>query len=107
MPLIRIEFDDVKVSDSEALAASKAIRDIVSEETNIQDVFVYANTAKIKIQIAPIEVFIEMSDHKIDDVDILFDKFKNKISFWKKAVAFPHPINLTLIPMRWKVETGI
>ncbi len=55
MPVIHLEYDDKKLSDKEVEMVSKAVRDIVSEVTKIDDVFVYANTAKIKVQIAPIE----------------------------------------------------
>jgi hypothetical protein len=107
MPLIRIEFDDAKVSTDEALTVSKALQKIVSEETGIKDVFVYTNTAQIKVQIAPIEAFVEMSAHKIDDLDTLFNKFKSRISAWREQINFPHRLNLTLIPMHWKFDTDI
>ena len=107
MPLIRLEYDDGKVSDTDVLALSRAVRDIVSEVTGIADVFVYANSAKIKVQIAPVEIFVEMSDHKITDEDALVAAIKDKLSGWKKNQNFPAPINLTLIPMHWKVEVNI
>lgn len=47
MPLILLEYDDNKVPDRNVEAVSKAVRDIVSEVTGIEDVFVYANTARI------------------------------------------------------------
>ena len=56
MPLIRLEYDNNNVSDSEA--------EIVSD-------------------------------------------IKTKLKQWKEQVNFKHPINLTLIPMDWKVEIGI
>jgi hypothetical protein len=107
MPLIRLEFDDGKVSDAEAEAISKAIKTIVSETTGIADFFVYANSAKIKVQIAPIEIFVEMSAPKINDADALIREIKKKLSEWKATNNFAHPINLTLIPMNWKVEIAI
>lgn len=107
MPLIRLEYDDKKVPDSDVEALSKAVRDIVSNVTGIADVFVYANTAKIKVQIAPVEIFVEMTATKIADVDQLMEQIKAEIAEWKQSVNFAHPINLTLIPMNWKVEIDI
>lgn len=107
MPLIRLEYDDQKVSDEDVQNLSTAVRDIVSEVTDIKDVFVYANSAKIKVQIAPVEIFVEMSDHKIKDEDALIKEIKEKLSAWKKEQSFPAPINLTLIPMHWKVEIDV
>lgn len=107
MPLIRIEFDDVKVSDEEITQLSEAVQQIVSSVTGIEDVFVYANSSKIKLKIAPIEVFVEMSAWKISDVDELMGKIKTELSDWKKENEFNPPINLTLIPMQWKVEVDI
>lgn len=107
MPLIKLEYDNSKVNDQDVELLSQAIRDIVSETTGIADVFVYANTAKIKVQIAPIEIFVEMTAAKIADEDILMNQIKTKLKEWKDQTNFTHPINLTLIPMNWKVEIGI
>ena len=66
MPVIRIDYDDEKLSKAEVLTLSKSVQKIVSEVTKIDDVFVYANSSQIKVKIAPIEIFIQMSAHKID-----------------------------------------
>lgn len=107
MPLINLEYDNIKVSDADAELLSKAVRDIVSETTHIEDVFVYANSAKIKVQIAPIEIFIQMTAKKIENEDLLVEEIKTKLKEWKSQHNFNHPINLTLIPMSWKVEVRI
>ncbi|MEK6830732.1 MAG: hypothetical protein AABX77_01770 [Nanoarchaeota archaeon] len=107
MPIIRIDYDDEKLEKKEILDLSKAIQIIVSEATKIDDVFVYANSSQIKIKIAPIEIFIQMSNSKIKDADKLLKDIKYKLSDWKKKNSFNHLINLTLIPMDWKIEIGI
>lgn len=107
MPMINIEFDDKKVSDEEILDLSNAVQKIVHEATEIDQVFVYANTSRIKVKIAPIEIWIRMSANKIRNEDELFADIKEKLVSWKKANKFKHPVNLTLIPMKWKFETGI
>lgn len=107
MLLIRIEFDDHIVTNKEASLLSVAVRDLVSIETGIADVFVYTNTALIKVQTAPIEIFVEMSAKKITDLDDLFERIKQQIIKWKGDSGFIHPVNLTIIPMNWKFEVGI
>ena len=107
MPTIHIEYDDSKVSDEEAQQLSIATQKIVSEATNIEDVFVYGNSARIKIQVAPVEIFIQMSDHKINNLDELFDAIKLSLHTWRESSGFKHPVNLTLIPMHWKFEVAI
>ena len=107
MPIIKIQFDDSKVKKEEVLDLSNASQKIVSEVTGIEDVFVYGNSSEIKIKIAPIEIFIEMSAIKIKDEDVLIKEIKTKLSEWKSEANFVHPINLTLIPMNWKVEIDI
>ena len=107
MPVIRIDYDDEKLDKDAILTLSKAIQKIVSETTKIEDVFVYANSSQIKVKIAPIEIFVQMSAHKIKDVDKLVSEIKSRLSSWKKKSAFHHPINLTFIPMDWKIEIGI
>ena len=105
--MITIEYDDGKVEKSDVLALSKAAQKIVSGATKIKDVFAYANSSQIKIKAAPIEIFIRMSAHKITDADALLEEIKSRLSSWKKKTSFKHPINLTLIPMQWKIEIGI
>ena len=107
MPLINIEYDDDKLSEEEAENLSQAVRDIVSKVTEIEDVFVYANKAHIKVQIAPIEIFVRMTAKKIENVDDLTQTIKTELSKWKSEQNFKHLINLTLIPMEWKVEIDI
>jgi len=107
MPLVKLEFDDKKVPSAQIQKLSEAIQKIVSKVTGIEDVFVYANSAQIKVQIAPIEIFVEMSAHKIQDDDALIKEIKSQVSAWKTEEKFTYPINLTLIPMHWKVEIGI
>jgi hypothetical protein len=107
MPMIKIEYDDVKVNVDEVRNLSDAVQRIVSAVTGIEDVFVYANSASIKVKVAPIEIFVEMSDHKIENLDDLTNKIKDELSSWKTQSGFKVPINLTVIPMRWKVEINI
>jgi len=107
MPMINIEYDDSKVSDSDIQKLSEEIQRIVSETTGIEDVFVYSNSSHIKIKIAPIEIWVRMTAGKIKDLDELVEQVKGKLSEWKKGSNFPHPMNLTIIPMNWKVEVGI
>ena len=105
--MVTIKFDDTKVQDDKILELSKAIQKIVSVATGIEDVFVYADSPKIKVNIAPIEIFIELSasitEHKIDLSTII----REEIVRYKKDNDFEYPINLTLIPMNWKFEVGI
>lgn len=107
MPTIRIDYDNEKVSEQEIKNLSEAAQKIVSEITKIEDVFVYANSSQIKIKVAPIELYVQMSAHKIENLDELFDQIKNRISEWKNKENFKQPINFTLMPMTWKFEVDI
>ena len=107
MPTIRIDYDDKKLEDKDITFLSNAVQKIVSEITGIEDTFVYANSAHIKVKVAPIEICVQLSAHKITDMDELFQKIKTQLSSWKKDSGFRHPINLTLMPMEWKFEVDI
>lgn len=107
MPVIRIDYDSEKINDQDVLALSNAIQKIVSEITKIEDVFVYANSSNIKVKVAPIEIFIQMSSHKVKDIDELVKEIKSRLSDWKKKTGFKYLINFTFIPMQWKIEIGI
>lgn len=107
MPIIKIEFDNDKVTEDKILELSEAIQKIVVDLTQIEDVFVYANSALIKVMVAPIEIFVEMTAPKIKDASELITSMKDRLIEWKKENNYPHLINLTLIPMEWKIEIGI
>ena len=107
MLMLNIKFDDQEVKDDKIVELSRAIIKIVQEATEIPEVFVYADSPRIKIGVAPIEIFIEMSDSKIADKNILFEKVRSKLVDWKKSTGFQHLITITLIPMNWKFEVGI
>ena len=82
MPVIRIDYDDEKLDRDEILTLSEAIQKIVSETTKIEDVFVYANSSQIKVKIAPVEIFVQISAHKIEDRDKLIQKIKENKNFY-------------------------
>lgn len=107
MPMIHIEYDNSQLSDELITKLSEGIQKIVSDVTQIEDVFVYANSAQIKIKIAPVEIFVRMTASKISDRGALIGEIKNKLAEWKTENDFQQPINLTLIPMDWNVEVGI
>ena len=107
MPIVRIDFDEKVASKSDVELLSMAVQKIVVQETNIEDVVVYANDSQIKVKAWPIEIFVQMSDHKVKNEDQLFEALKSRLKSWKMENSFQHPINLTFIPMHWKIEIGI
>jgi len=106
MPVIRVEYDDAVVSEDDARAVCAAAQKTVAA-TGFKEVFVYGNSSHIKINIAPIEIWIEASDHKIQNAEALAKEIRSGMSKWKADTGFPHLINLTLIPMQWKLELDI
>ena len=107
MPIIRIDYDDKIVSEAEINNLGVATQKIVSTKTEIKDVFVYGNASQIKIDIAPIEIFIELSKSISDKNNNLIQDVKSQLKAWKAESGFSHPINLTIIPMTWEMEIGI
>ncbi|MBP9686477.1 MAG: hypothetical protein KBD66_01605 [Candidatus Doudnabacteria bacterium] len=107
MPILRVDYDGKQIKSSQVEIISEAVRNIVAEVTGIEDVFVYGNDSQIKIKVAPIEMFVEMSDYKIKDIDELMSAIKVRVVEWKTQNNFTVSINLTIIPMHWKVEVGI
>jgi hypothetical protein len=107
MPMIIVKYDDANVKDDEVTMLGVALQKIVADATQIPEVFVYADSPKIKIGVAPIEVFVEMSASKVADREALFQEIKNQVSLWKQSNHFVHPITLTLTPVDWRFEVGI
>lgn len=107
MPMINIKYDSDKVKDEEIVLLSKAVQKIVQNATKIPEVFVYADSPKIRIDVAPIEIFVEMSVSKITDKEQLFQNIKTQLYEWKKINNFNNPITITLIPMDWRFDVDI
>ena len=107
MPTIVIKFDDRVVSDKEVTELGQATIKIAQKITGIQDSFVYADSAHIKINVAPIGLYIYLSETHIPDLNKLYSEFKAAIIEWKRKSVFTQPINFTLVPMRWKFEVGL
>ena len=107
MPIIRIDYDNEQIGNEDIIRVSHSIRDIVADVTKIEDVFVYGNSSEIKIKVAPVEIFVEMSAYKIENLEELTAKIVARLSEWKKENNFTIPLNFTLIPMPWKVEVEI
>ncbi len=107
MPLIHIEYDNDVATADEIKNLSIAMQEIVSDKTNIKEVMVYANFPQVKVKIDPIEIFIEMSEGIMEKQPNLSELIKNDLSAWKKESGFSHPINMTLIPMKWEITIGI
>lgn len=107
MPMINVKYDDQRVSQEEITVLGNVLKQIVSKATHIPEVFVYGDSPRIKIAVAPIEVFIEMSAEKIQDKEALFLDIKNRFIEWKNQNGFDHSVTITLIPMQWKFETNL
>jgi hypothetical protein len=107
MPVINIDYNDASVSENDVQALSEALQKIVSDATHIDDVNVYANTAHIKVNVLPIEVFIRMSAGIINDEAALLEDIRTHLADWKSTHTYPHPINIYLIPMHWQVASDI
>ncbi|MEM6811575.1 MAG: hypothetical protein AAF549_03815 [Pseudomonadota bacterium] len=107
MPIIRIDFDEKQVNRDQIETLSKAIQSIVSDKTEIKEVFVYVDEHVFVIDADPIEVFVEMSAHIMEKNDQLMAQIKTDIQKWKSETNFDIPINLTLTPMNWQLEIGI
>ena len=107
MPIVRIDYDNNKLSDKEIVDLSNAIQPFIAEKTSIPEVMVYANYSHITLKIFPIEIFVEMSADKIPDRKKLVEEIRDFLTTWKKETDFQHLINLTLIPMDWDMEFDI
>ncbi len=107
MPLIQVLYDDSKLSEDDMVRFCRAVKEIVSEATGIKEVFVWGNSASIKIDVDPIEVIIEMSDHKVGDLESLTNDICKKLTEWKNSEDFKTPATVTLIPMNWKFVVGV
>lgn len=107
MPVVRVEYDNAKLDQQLMTMFCEAIREIVIQSTGIAEVCVYANNSQIKIQVNPIEVFVEISAHKVTDLELLMQDTVDLLKQRKQTNNFTTPIVLTITPMHWKFEVDI
>lgn len=107
MPVIRLEYDKDVVTEPDVQSLCLAVQKIVADATGIKEAFVYGNASQITVEIAPVEIWVELSANKVENGDVLAKSIREGLSEWKKEANFPHLINLTLIPMHWKLELDI
>ena len=107
MPLIQVLYDDTKITTAKMEKFCRAVKEVVADVTGINEVFVWGNSATIKIDVDPIEVIIEMSDHKVSDLEKLTSDISERVSAWKKENNFTTPATITVIPMHWKFILGV
>ena len=100
MPIItRIEYDDARLSEGEARELSAAAQRIVAEAIGIDEVFVYTNTAQIKVNIAPVLMTIEMGAHRTAFAEQYGAEIKEKLGTWKQENGHGYPVYLTVTPV--------
>jgi hypothetical protein len=100
MPILtRIEYDDSQVSAEQALELSTAAQQIVADAVGIPEVFVYTNTAQIKVNIAPVLMTIEMGAHRTAFAEQYGAEIKEKLGKWKQQNGLTYPIYLTVTPV--------
>ena len=110
MSTIQILFDDSQVTNEEAEKLGVALRDIALNAENSHDVsfaFAFAESPKIKIGLAPFEVYIKVTRWKIDDEKKLLTEITEKLTKWKAENDFNHPVNILLMPMDWLIADSI
>ena len=99
MPVIHIEYDKSVLLESDVQLLCKGAHEVTVQVTGVADVPVYANSSHATYAIAPIEIFIRLSDHKITDKIALSNELKMAAIKWKADNNFSHNINMSLIPM--------
>lgn len=107
MPLITIEYDEDILKKDEVRELSHFTRELVSRVTQIEDVFVYAQSSPIRINVAPVEIFVRLSKKCLGDPEHLLSQMTGELGMWRVDKKFPCKLNLTLIPMDWVVSIGI
>jgi hypothetical protein len=107
MPVIRIEYDPAVVTDFRARALCQAAKAAVVAATGIPETFVYGNASQIRVDVAPVEIWVEVSTSKVPDPAKTAADIRAKLSEWKQQDNFGAKINLTLIPMQWQLELEI
>jgi hypothetical protein len=105
--MITIHCDSDKVTNEQASLLAKNVIELVAEELDDQDVFVYVDSVETQIAAAPIEVVVQVNKHKVSDPTIVLDNVAAGLKTWKGSIGFSLPINLNVIPVEWYSQVGI
>ena len=109
MPVIRVEFDDSVVNKDTAEQFCQVMRKIVTEAMAVpeNDVCLYGNKSLTKINTAPMQVWLEVSDYKVADKKKLADSIRAQIMQWKGEEQFAYQIKFMLVPRNQVVVKAI
>lgn len=109
MPVIRIEYDSDKITAEQITRLATDVVEFTKKVTGIAEVYAWVNASQIRINIDPVDIFVEISAHKVpgSDPKNLSQPIAAKIRQWKQDNAFDYPINLTVTPVPWALEIGI
>lgn len=105
MITICYDADTVSVEDSTIL--SKGVRDLVAAVIGDSDVFVYADSAVVRVDVAPIEIFVQLNAANEPDSELVNKQLAARLAEWKSRSNFPHVINLNIMPVAWHSTIGI
>jgi hypothetical protein len=109
MPVIKLEFDDSIVNTDTAKDFCEAIRRMVIDSTGLpeNEICLYGNSSLVTINVAPIQVWLEISDYKVSNVDKLANDIRDQIVKWKNDAEFAHQIKFMLVPKNQKIVEPI
>ena len=78
------------------------------EGKKVGHTFAFPGVYAISLHVATGEYSaLDTANLVVTESPLLISEIKTRLSEWKTANNFQHPINLTLIPMNWKVEVDI
>jgi len=109
MPIIRVEYDPDKVSAEQITQLTQDVVAFTKEVTGIPEVYAWVNASQIRINIDPVDIFIELSAQKVPNSDpsVVSKPIADRIRQWKIDHNFNQPVNLTVTPVQWQLEIGI
>ena len=104
---ITIHYDKDRVTLKDATILSSNAQTIIRDVMKKRDVFVHANESTIFISDDPIELLIYVNRDKVTDPSQLADGIAQTFGAWRQESAFPHIINLNVMPVEWHARLGV
>lgn len=111
MPVVKVDYEKNKISDSAIRNLVDALQEITAYATGYEakENSVFASANEITANAGPVEIYIQatFADATPEDLEAMLDRAAVKITAFKKENNISVPINVSVVKMNWKFKLGI
>jgi len=111
MPIVRIEYEQQRISDETVRVVANAIQGFAAEATGYgpADISVFATANQITVNAAPIEIYVYASFPAVaeEDMEKMLEILSERVRALKIEHSIDIPFNLSVVKMAWKFQLEV